>query len=590
MADAEKPKGNETIDYLGILLSRWWLILLGTLVCAVAAAGVSLLLPNEYEASAVLLIAAPQFTTELNPSTLPIQTYQRIVQSKGLMEKVLQNMKSRHAEDFSDTTVEDLLKGCRVEVEAAGKREAEAESPLLLLFARHENPAYAKEMADIWVQEFMALNNTLQKKRTGETDQFVSVQFQEAKAKLIEAEKAVTEFRDTAQVESLKQQIEIMSEQAKYIFGQLEANREELESEKETLATLEERIGAVEIEGKWLGQLPDEDIDLSSMNTRQKEVANELLKLVRMYQQNTQKLADLAREADVETLTKRLNSYRDMLVDKDPRLENIQMKRKSLEAALTALSGKADSIKEVIVLKKALPEEVLWKNVLAGLSKEDVKKLPEMYLVSEELNPERIQLGQQILILTEELQRASSEEKHITNKIPLLEEEVKRFESMLRVQDKKKSDLLVCLTELKKACQSRYADYMEWLNDRNRCRINIAELQRAVELLERRHKDRLSQMRLLSTEYNRKEDLLEDLRRGIAVAKHAYELLKNKVEEARITTAQETEDVRLVSSPVVPGKKVAPQRSIITVVAAIVGFLLLSLGAVLLEYRANMAR
>jgi succinoglycan biosynthesis transport protein ExoP len=256
MADAEKPKGNETIDYLGILLSRWWLILLGTLVCAVAAAGVSLLLPNEYEASAVLLIAAPQFTTELNPSTLPIQTYQRIVQSKGLMEKVLQNMKSRHAEDFSDTTVEDLLKGCRVEVEAAGKREAEAESPLLLLFARHENPAYAKEMADIWVQEFMALNNMLQKKRTGETDQFVSVQFQEAKAKLIEAEKAVTEFRDTAQVESLKQQIEIMSEQAKYIFGQLEANREELESEKETLATLEERIGAVEIEGKWLGQLP----------------------------------------------------------------------------------------------------------------------------------------------------------------------------------------------------------------------------------------------------------------------------------------------------------------------------------------------
>ncbi len=590
MADAEKPKGNETIDYLGILLTRWWLILLGTLVCGIAAAGVSLLLPNEYEASAVLLIAPPQFKTELNPGILPIQTYQRILQSKGLIEKVLQNMKNRRAEDFNETTVEDLLNNCRVEIEVAGKQEAEAESLLLVLFARHENPAYAKEMADIWVQEFMALNNTLHKKRTGETDQFVSGQFQEAKTKLVQTENAVTDFNDTAQMETLKQRIAIVSEQANQILEQLETNREDLEFEKGRLATLDERVGAVEIDGKWLGQLPDGEVDLSGMNSRQKGIAAELMKVARLYQETTERLANLAETADVETLKKRLGSYREMLVEKDPHLENIQAKRKSLEAALAALSAKVSSTEQVIELKKALPEEILWDKLLDKPSKETVQKLSKMHLTSEVLNPEHIQLSKQILLLKEELEKAMSEEKHITAKIPQLEEEVKKFESMLRIQEKKKNDLIIYHSESKRAYQSRYADYVGWLYERNTCRITIAELERTVTLLEKRHNERLGQIRSLSTELKRKQDQHEDLKRAVDVAQHAYELLKNKVEEARITMAQETEDVRLVSSAVVPGKKVAPQRSIITVVATIVGFLLSCIAVLLFEYRANMGR
>ncbi len=210
MADAEKTKDIETIDYLGVILSRWWLILLGTLVCAVAAAGVSLFLPNVYEASVVLLIAPPQFRTELKPGVLPAQTYQRILHSKSLMEKVLQNMKSRHGDDFNDT----------------------------------------------------------------------------------------------AQIEALKQRIEIVSQQARLAIEQLETSREELESEKERLAMLIERIGAVEVAGKWLGQVPESEIDLSAMNSRQKGITTELLKVARLYQETTERLADLAETADVETLKK----------------------------------------------------------------------------------------------------------------------------------------------------------------------------------------------------------------------------------------------------------------------------------------------
>ena len=38
------------------------------------------------------------------------------------------------------------------------------------------------------------------------------------------------------------------------------------------------------------------------------------------------------------------------------------------------------------------------------------------------------------------------------------------------------------------------------------------------------------------------------------------------------------------------GANVAPQRSLITAIAAIIGFLLMSLGTVLLEYRSQMVK
>ena len=590
MTDAETAKEEGTIDYLGVILSRWWLILLGTIICGVAAAGVSLTLPNEYEASAMLLVSPPQFKTTLNPGTFPAQMYKRILENKGLMSQVLDKIRQKHPEDFKDATVEGLSAKCEVELEIAEKEGAEVTSPLLILSVRDENPAYAMEMANIWAEEFMALNRRLQKTRTAETDLFVSKQFNETEKKMADAEDAVTNFNDEAQVEALSQQIMIISEQANLLFGQLEEQKEELALEKRKLTTLDERMGAVEINGNWLCELAEGEVDLSGMNSFQKGVATELLKIAKLYQESTERLAELSKTADVETLRKRLSSYRSMLVEKDPHLETIQAKRKSLEAALRALSDQMATTERVIILKQSLPDDVLWGKMLEAPSRKDAQKLARIQISSEILNPDYVQLGKQTIALKEELEKAMTEEKHITQKIPQLEEEVKKFESLLRIQEKKQADLRVCHDGSKRAYESRYADYIGWLSERNKCRIKIAEIEHSVELLEVRHKERIAQIRTMSTDLNKKQDDLSQLERGVEVAKHAYELFKNKVGEARIASVRETEDVRLVSSAIKPGRKVAPQRSLIAIAAAIVGFLLSSFIAVLFENRAQFAK
>jgi uncharacterized protein involved in exopolysaccharide biosynthesis len=589
MADSREATEDAGIDYLGVLLSRWKLVMLGAILCGVVALGVSFILPNEYEASSVLLVAPSRFETELRPRALSGQTYKRILESKGLIGQVLDKVKQQYPEDFKSSSVEVIASNCRVDTEITNGSSDGTESPLLILSVKHENPSHAKLIANIWSQEFIELNKRLQKNRTLETDNFVSRQFEEAKKKVILAEKAITDFRDTAGMESLKQKVRVISKASSDLLEKLEGDSDELAQEKQRLTALDERIAAVEVNGKWLCEVPEAEVDLTKLNTFQKRIASELLKVARVYQETTNKLASLAGTADVETLKKRLCSYRQMLVDKDPRLENIQAKRKSLEAALAALTSRLKETEKTITVKKSLPDDVLSERLLGNPSKKDLEKLSEFTFSAEELNPEYVQLIQQTIVLREELEKAMSEEKHITAKIPQLEEDVKKFESLLRIQEKKEADLRAYYAESKRMYECRYADYVSWLEERNLCRITMAELERVVVEERQRYDKRLAKFNEHSTELNRRLDEEEELKRELEVAKHAYSLLNEKVEEARIATAQETDDVRLVSAAIEPGLKVAPQRMLIGVFAVIIGFLLLSVAVVLLEYRAQFA-
>jgi uncharacterized protein involved in exopolysaccharide biosynthesis len=585
MTNHTNPKDDDSIDYLGVIIARWWLVLLGTLICGGAAAGISLLLPDVYEASVVLIVAPPQFKTELKPSAFPAQTYKRMVESKGLAQLVLQKMKERHPADFQETIVEDLLQSSTVEAEVTKGQDAEIESPLLVLSVRHERPEYAKEIADTWADEFMELNKRLQKTRTEETDKFISEQFQEARSKLIKAEKDVTDFNDQAQVEALIQQAETVSEQAKTFFTQLEKEREDLALEKRKLAALEERIAAVELEGRWLGKGGGEDLDMSEMSEVQRELASELIRVAKRHEEATTGLAELTRTIDTETMRQRLSSLRKTVINESCKLREVQSKRKSVESALSTLSSELAATEAILILKKALPEEVLWENVLQASKKEEVKQLSEMYLASEILNPNYTLLSKQVITLKQELEMVSSEEKYLTQAIPKLEEEIRNLESQLQIQQKKYSDLTTFRREAQRQYESRYCDYMLWLDERNTRRISAGELELSISLLEKQHSESLSRMRSMSTDLKQKQDRLEQLNRAVEIAKHAYELFQNKVEESRIAKAQETEEVRLVSSAITPGKKVAPQRSLTTGIGGLIGILLSVLGALLLEYR-----
>jgi len=577
------------IDCFGALLKRWKLIIIGTIVCGLVAAVYTLFMPNIFEASTILLVAPSQFKTELKPGTLSSGNYKRILESKGVLSDVLAKIREKYPDEFKDITVEGLLKNCRVEVETEGKGNSDSGAPLLILYARHEKPEYAKAISDLWAEEFMALENSLQKTRTEDTNRFITEQFSEARRKLGDAEQSVREFGDSAQIEQLTQQIETVSEQVQVIFRQLQTRTEDLEFEKQRLATLGNVITAVEVDGAWLGENPDGEFDISRMNEIQRSLATDLLNIAKRYKRTTEKLAELSSKADVETLRMQLDSLRSVLVNNSVRLQTVQARRKSFETAIEVLETQLKNMEPIITLKKSLPDETFWEQLLGESGAENIKRLSSMALTSEQMNPNYVSLYAQIVSLKGDFEKAVGEEKYLLEKTPQIEQQTRKLESELLVHQKVYAELETFQAEAKKQFESRYREYVTWLDERNSRRLSAADLADNIKVLEERHKKRKGQEQTLSADLREKRDSMEELRRGVEVARHAYEMFKNRVEEARVTSAQKTENVRLVSPAIVPGKKVLPQRSLISVVAAIMGFLMISFIAVVSEYRQQTA-
>jgi capsular polysaccharide biosynthesis protein len=80
-------------DYVTVLLKRWWVIGLTVLAAAVAAYGVSRMLPREYRAQAVYLALANQADNGLNIVLRnSMNSYRELVQQPGVLDEISQQL------------------------------------------------------------------------------------------------------------------------------------------------------------------------------------------------------------------------------------------------------------------------------------------------------------------------------------------------------------------------------------------------------------------------------------------------------------------------------------------------------------------
>ncbi|NJM04997.1 lipopolysaccharide biosynthesis protein, partial [Candidatus Gracilibacteria bacterium] len=80
-------------DYVTVLLKRWWVIVLTVLAAAVAAFGVSRLLPREYRAQAVYLALANQADNGLNIVLRnSMNSYRELVLQPGVLDEISQQL------------------------------------------------------------------------------------------------------------------------------------------------------------------------------------------------------------------------------------------------------------------------------------------------------------------------------------------------------------------------------------------------------------------------------------------------------------------------------------------------------------------
>lgn len=182
--------------YVQAVLRHWRLILLLTVIGSVAAAGISLALPNMYEAVALISVATSRTTLQLQginqDPTLPVRAYPELALSGDVLLPVYNK-----AAGLLPPSVNTLAK-----FSSALIAESASDPTLLRLRVRDRDPQRASQIANMWAEAFAARAGQLYGQ-----DQANLVSYQQelsdAKTRLDQADSDLATFESTNRVSIL---------------------------------------------------------------------------------------------------------------------------------------------------------------------------------------------------------------------------------------------------------------------------------------------------------------------------------------------------------------------------------------------------
>jgi polysaccharide chain length determinant protein (PEP-CTERM system associated) len=189
-------------DYLRILWSRRWLIVVPAVVIASATAVASLFLPNWYRASTTILIipqrvpenfVQPTVTADLRER---LTTIQQQILSRTRLERIIQEF-NLYPRERSSMLMEDVIDRMRrdINVNVATQRSRREPVSNFSVSFNANDPRTAmrvtERLASLFVQENVEDRALL----ADQTDQFLKGQLEESRRRLAEKEKEVQNFR-----------------------------------------------------------------------------------------------------------------------------------------------------------------------------------------------------------------------------------------------------------------------------------------------------------------------------------------------------------------------------------------------------------
>jgi len=207
----EQKQIDYSPNYLKIIWENWYKVAVGAVACAVAGALFTLLTPPTYQSTATLLVYPPLFkeieesTTarrspeqmqlqldEMMPRTFPVETYQIIAKSEGLIKEVIDAL------ELEGALVEEISAKLTVELVQIGRRTAQrgtVYAQTILFHARAKSPKLAADLARTWADKFKARIDDLGRTGIDETYLLIQSMWTKTKGDLDAAEKAYEKWR-----------------------------------------------------------------------------------------------------------------------------------------------------------------------------------------------------------------------------------------------------------------------------------------------------------------------------------------------------------------------------------------------------------
>ncbi|MFQ5740467.1 MAG: GumC family protein [Acidobacteriota bacterium] len=532
--------------YLRMLWRRRHLILLGTLLCGLAAFAVSKMLPPTYQAKATLILQAPQFSTELKPAPLSVEMYQSILESDFMATKVKEILVAKKIVD-PEVRIEEITGMLSVGVHSESGQIRQALLPLIDLVVEGDTPEKVEAVANTYAHAFVKESVGLSSRGKQDTLDFIQAQYP-AVSKLLANQETELKVKQNYYGRNL---VDLEKRWAQRILG----FKKETETLKTAFAKETERLKT------------DFILETERLKTEHGQ-ETERLKQEFLNRWKPDLLAD-----EVKLKKEKLSKFQDDLLE-------TELGIKTLKDTQEQLSRQIGKQPQFLVLSKAITDEALW----AKLGKDKSGRLPEelqrLKLQSQHLNPIYQGLLDQLIATQVKYDTLIPRKEHLKKEIERVESEIDELKSKIAEEEIEWNKLVTGRAlDLTTLLKTRELNLKRLVQDRA-LDLKVLTDKRASEegIEEKRKKNAIAEFeRERDTEVQKSTRETEDV-------KSVYEVLAPKYEMARLAESEEESDVKIGALAVVPERPIGPRVLFNTAAALAVGFMLSLMWAFVAEY------
>jgi len=553
------------MDYIEVVVKRRRLIIGIFLVAVIVAAINSLLLPKVYQASASIMLMPSTVRVAVSPSrhlldpettkiggyiesklSISIPTHKTLLKCNAVLERVMNKLKSESRLD-EDLTLEELSRKSEV--------EDTKETNILQLAVKDKDPSLAKDIVNLWADEYAQYSLGLITGEVKGSGRFVEDQFKVVKSNLVKAEQAVEDFGVKERFALMEIELKENQSQLETHYGKVHKLDFKLKEMKNLLEKTDDDIAAMTKDSVWLGafsvkELGEEHFTDESLSNEQRLLRQKVLKAKLDLEKSTEERDTFTNDSKILLLRAEVERALTEVVSDKVRLAQIEQLGKSTKANLNS-GADLEILKSIqSPIAENLPELTVW----------------------------------EILSLTQGYNFFETRGQSLASKLELQEKRLRDLEKILLGHN----DTLATLDENLDRAKSNYGFYHEqfktFQSQKNSSEIEIAKVEFELSCSTAMVKKLEDRVKALKVAVNEKNTRLTELTRQLDIAKEAYTILASKIEEARIAKAMELGEVKVVSTAFEPQGPVAPRKKRIVATAGVVSLMLGVFMAFCLEF------
>ncbi len=564
-------------EYIKVLWDEKWVII-GLFIIAVLIAGIysQFFIEPQYEAKSTLLILPSKYKTSLEVSTLPIETYRNLALTDSMRASIIEELDLQNS-DGEPYTISDLAGMMSLEIQGitgnSRANDSSNQAPLMVLKIKGSDPEILSKIANVWANNFMEASKEIRKGEFKEVSLVIENQFKDTKEKLYQAKEKLKDFNKETRLKLTRYELSIKEERLKDYMDRLVDLRTQLGFEKARYNHLEKILVLQEKGGNWVGEL-DKHLSVEESIFAVEARHN--------YIDGQDKLLIFLRDHDIELLKERITLEKS-------ELKKYQLKINSLRDTLKENRVEVEKLEELLAkepdrwdLKRAVTDDILWEKIL---NPEEIKVIKDMKLTDEIINPiyqklkDRIS-DSQILIecIPEQIEYYNDLIVEKTSELEELNYKLKEWEQTI-------SRLKTDIAHYEGIYETEASSYQELKAGLLESRVKLDSLEKQVTFYKETTESLSSAIKDLQDQIWEGEITQQQLAKQVEDIQTTYNMLATKVEEARISEAQKTSDVKFIAEAIPPTKSIGNNKKLNV---AIAGVLALMLGIFIVFFREFM--